>query len=167
MTQGNQRAAKRRNAGLCIDCGVVAPEDLRHTKAVAERKARETGFPVARFLHMGRCGACEGKRSTAIAKSKSKKQSASRSRHSIYERRKEGGVCVGCGKAKEELNLLYCRTCRVADSTRAKTLKDSRLARGLCHVCGRERGNKKYKMCEFCRASSRAYKRSQISKVKS
>lgn len=65
---------------------------------------------------------------------------------SVYQQRKEAGVCVRCGKRKPVFNDLRCGICREKMQLRRQerrvkngTLtRKERLEQGLCYFCGAE-----------------------------
>ena len=146
----------RRNQGLCIACGAEAMEDLRHLRAVAERKARETGLPVARFLRQARCGPCDEKHSDAIKKAyKRKVRSRRLNRLAKRERSKRllaDGLCRECGKHPKTDTTLTCERCGEKGREKERKRYERRKNAGVCGRCDRPLELLKYVQCQKCRA---------------
>ena len=145
----------RRNQGLCIACGAEAMEDLRHLRAVAERKARETGLPVARFLRQARCGPCDEKHSDAIKKAYERKvRRRQQNKLNERERRKRllaDGLCVRCGKHPKGDTTGTCECCKEKICVDARRKRERRRNAGVCIECGRPLELLKYVQCQKCR----------------
>lgn len=69
---------------------------------------------------------------------------------SLYDRRKEQGLCPVCGKTNKEKRYVTCNNCRNKKNSRTKpkTLKDEREKVGLCIWCDRPVKDG-YKICEI------------------
>ena len=69
---------------------------------------------------------------------------------SLYDRRKEQGLCPVCGKTNKEKRYVTCNNCRNKKNSRTKpkTLKDEREKGGLCIWCDRPVKDG-YKICEI------------------
>ena len=153
---GTSVVSERRNQGLCVDCGAKpGEEDLRHLPSVAERKARETGLPVARFLREGRCGPCSKKNSDAIKTAyegkRDKVAAGRRQEQARHQRRAEAGLCVRCGTVSPTKGQTVCSECIHARGDRNKERVSERIATGVCTGCGKPKELEKYKTCVACR----------------
>lgn len=69
---------------------------------------------------------------------------------SLYNRRKEQGLCPVCGKANKDKRYVTCNICRNKKNSRTKpkTLKDERIKNGLCIWCDSPVKDG-YKICEI------------------
>lgn len=68
---------------------------------------------------------------------------------SLYNRRKEQGLCPVCGKVNKDKRYITCNSCRNKKNSRTihKTLRDKRERNGLCIWCDRP-VKEGYKICK-------------------
>ena len=147
----------RRNQGLCVDCGGEAMEDLRHLLGVAQRLAREKGFPVPRFLRQARCGPCYKKHSDAIKKAYKRKVRRRREIRLAQRKRAKrllaDGLCRECGKHPKTDTSLTCERCGEKAREMVRKKYERRKNAWMCVRCGRPLELLKYVNCQKCRDS--------------
>ncbi|MCD7724903.1 MAG: hypothetical protein LUI12_05035 [Clostridiales bacterium] len=71
-----------------------------------------------------------------------------------YYNRKKAGLCVKCGKQKENPERCMCRDCAEKDKTRQKETREFLKNMGLCPVCGKNKLFGDEKRCLECSAKS-------------
>ena len=139
--RGRRRRAERREAGLCIRCGNVAPEDgrsmcepCRDDRRAAKRARRaerraaglceDCAAPVSGGAAY--CGPCASARNERRQRDPEAHREADRRR---YAERRARGDCTSCGKPAN--GAAECQSCR--DAARARY--DARRAAGVCVRC--------------------------------
>lgn len=139
------RITSRNHSGLCRRC---------YQKKFARDQYRwhldHKICPRCRLVRLGRderlCPECRAANLNQVSKAyqdpvkKAKLQSKNRAmQRVIYNRRKEQGVCVKCGKMKEDERGTLCRKCKAKssqwyhDKHITYTIDDGKT--GLCHFC--------------------------------
>lgn len=127
MTRYEEDKRFNQQTGLCITCGhqMAEPGKLK-------------------------CFECAEKDRLRIAKNRNRQRESETSK-ARYESRKAAGLCVYCGKRKQEHGL-RCNQCYIKSRkyNQPKDIRRSeRVAYGLCYICGRSKMEDK-KVCEIC-----------------
>ena len=89
---GTAERERRRNAGLCVQCGAPATRNI-NLPAVNQRKARESGQTLERASTMATCQACRD-----IQAERRKAAKAKKGPKAIRAERRAKGLCVRCGQ---------------------------------------------------------------------
>lgn len=70
----------------------------------------------------------------------------------IYQKRKEAGLCVGCGKPMDNENGVYCTRCKGKRIARSRENRKYYKEHGICPTCGKNLLYGDEKRCLECRA---------------
>lgn len=83
-------------------------------------------------------------------------------RRARYKFRKENGLCVQCGKPRNEDDVSRCGRCQekqklwqFINADRLKVVRDARRAKWHCNRCHKPMAHGEYKLCEDCRRYAR------------
>ena len=144
---------ERRAEGRCIHCGEPAlPRSRPMALSVAQKRARESGKPLAYFTHGGFCAACIEKRKASRARNEQRRQDKRESEMARRKRASVDGLCCesGCHAPRAEGK----RRCpehlgQARDNDRARYA--ARRAAGLCPKCGEKQDDAGYVLCVRCR----------------
>lgn len=66
----------------------------------------------------------------------------------LYQLRKNQGICTRCGENPSESGKTQCADCKQDRNERVKVLREARMAEGLCRCGNNIQGDTKY--CEDC-----------------
>ena len=124
---------KRKERGLCVECGAYA--------AVEDRVRCE------RCLL--KCRKRANKRNAKMRKPQKPQIKRSYDRDN-YEWRKEHNLCVRCGKEEPEKGKLFCWRCIMAKRDDRGIEYERRIESGLCASCGKPL-DRTGAICEACR----------------
>lgn len=176
MTQKERSAncyKKRKENGLCIDCGnPLDREGIRCTKCCEKKRKRENDrrkwYADARicprcgkyslFGDEKTCPECRAKNTEARKKRMDNcdkgeiYEKARTSRKKRYEELKANGICPMCGKRKPEKGLITCGICLAKSRDRRREKRgtfgrDKSYERGICYFCDNP-VKPGYKVCE-------------------
>ena len=170
----NQRRfiEKRKENGLCVDCGKPLDRDGIRCVECRKRLNRETMetrhwyqdnhiCPRCRKNSiMGdekNCPECRAKATNGTAALRDRDRESYNAKQrilhkSIYQKRKEKGLCVRCGKRNADYGYFTCGICRDKGRTAkriryGKPDREDRYLQGLCYFCDNP-VKPGYKVCE-------------------
>ena len=148
---------RRRDAGLCAKCGKPAVPSLL-LPAVARKRSLETGIPVARFLHMPTCVACD-----------TKKEERQRQRERTRDRERKRWANM-TAEERERRRKRKCRANmtaedrdreRTRDRERKREQRQKRKKLGICVRCWRDAAPDRT-LCEAHLAEDRERRRATV-----
>lgn len=166
---------ERAAAGLCIECGGKLDTDGKIC-SLCRQKAKDA---YRLYLSIGICPRCKKEKLYGTEKScpeckakaasymTAKRENMTESEKEIqrkkdnaynkakYDRHKEAGICVYCGKRKSESPYISCSICTAKrkiyyrEHTGKYIQRHERASYGLCYVCGRHL-DREGKACKAC-----------------
>ena len=157
--------------GLCVNCGKPLDRDGIRCKQCREKLNKYERENRQWYLShkicprckkndlMGNetiCPECRAKETNTTLKNRKKDEYNAYQRKlskSIYQKRKESGICTRCGKRKATQGFTTCAMCRERDNETRRIRKGTsersdRESRGLCFFCNNP-VKKGYKVCEY------------------
>lgn len=177
MTARQRLYYKRKNAGLCVDCGGQTDGGRRLCAACEEKRKTYVNETRAFFKNIGlcpRCGRnvifkgestcpeCKAQNTIGAQKRRDKDRKAYNAQmaeyhKSEYAEKKKQGICPRCGKKKTNGSYVWCKTCRYKTSQKRnerkarteapKISRNERYKLGLCYFCDNP-VKPGYKCCE-------------------
>ena len=161
----------RKLRGLCVNCGKPMDREGTRCKECREKinkwnKENREWYLSHRICPrckkndlMGDetiCPECRAKEINTTLKNRKKDEYNAYQRKlskSIYQKRKESGICTRCGKRKATQGFTTCAMCRERDNETRRIRKGTsersdRESRGLCFFCNNP-VKKGYKVCEY------------------
>ena len=127
--RSRRRADERREAGLCVRCGIAPAADGRKScePCLEKRRAADRAkYAAGKAAGLKYGGACvEAKRRAGRAKSKRRQQE-----------RIEAGLCIRCGQRRPVEGGTTCQPCREKRQAAEKRQYAERKAARLCTRCG-------------------------------
>ena len=161
----------RKLRGLCVNCGKPLDRDGIRCKQCREKLNKYERENRQWYLShkicprckkndlMGNetiCPECRAKETNTTLKNRKKDEYNAYQRKlskSIYQKRKESGICTRCGKRKATQGFTTCAMCRERDNETRRIRKGTsersdRESRGLCFFCNNP-VKKGYKVCEY------------------
>lgn len=161
----------RKLRGLCVNCGNPMDREGTRCKECREKinkwnKENREWYLSHRICPrctkndlMGDetiCPECRAKEVNTTLKNRKKDEYNAYQRKlskSIYQKRKESGICTRCGKRKATQGFTTCAMCRERDNETRRIRKGTseqsdRESRGLCFFCNNP-VKKGYKVCEY------------------
>lgn len=166
-----QLRESRKLRGLCVNCGKPMDREGTRCKECREKinkwnKENREWYLSHRICPrckkndlMGDetiCPECRAKEINTTLKNRKKDEYNAYQRKlskSIYQKRKESGICTRCGKRKATQGFTTCAMCRERDNETRRIRKGTsersdRESRGLCFFCNNP-VKKGYKVCEY------------------
>ncbi len=184
MTSNKELRKERAEQGVCTTCGGILDTDGKTCKACRKdqrdeyRKRREWHISLGICPYCGKerlygeecmcieCrqkmyeGVCKRLENMSAGERKREKKRVREYNRELYQRRKQGNICVKCGKRKAEKGKVMCSICLGKKRNRARRLyqemhdilpREDRIAYGLCYICGEPLdGNRDWKVCSRC-----------------
>lgn len=151
----SKRQVKRREAGLCIDCG-LRPHHLNTLKCVPckTRQASVQEKYRRKRLAAGICLGCGNEK--GIGQANAKYCDACRENRNAYSRKYyrdnlEKRICACCRLVKVKTDMTMCKGCLAYHSERIHETDQKRLRSGKCRYCGKSDPTGGRQSCDACR----------------
>lgn len=156
---GNQQVKehreRRRDAGLCIECGL--PSVMFRCDDCAQRVRDSQKRCKDRRRGVGKCTSCGGEIAGNYRKCDTCRESQRAANKQCYKRKRIDGECVFCGE-KVDQGVVACKNCNDKKNENGRKRRKRYTDDGKCRECGQEaqlsnrtlRGKERGNYCAEC-----------------
>ena len=137
--------ARIRTLVTCAKCRRQHRDAAKRRKDAAKPKCTRCGQPTDRKLNgNGRYKTCATCRENDTGRARRRRAA-----------RSAAGLCRGCGKANDRVNVTSCSECSAATKQQDRARKLKRIEQGLCAKCGARNDNLPRMSCLSCTETER------------
>lgn len=151
MSKNTTLYDRRKGAGLCVRCGLVAPRPNRANCEDCGRRAVLAIRAQQRKKNAeGKCARCgkDGRPNRTICNRCSATQEE---RRTVAAReRKQAGLCIRCGKRPHRPDRFECNACATKVNTKTRMERKRRIAEGVCPDCRHRPPRQGLLLCAQC-----------------
>jgi hypothetical protein len=158
-------AAKRKEQGLCVLCGVMpASPGGAKCGACTDKYAGYMRERYEKSRHLGLCTYCKSEPARANGTQCERcRENRRKKRHEAKQDRLFGSLCIGCGKAPQRSGHRTCADCHANAKSLYQEKRSAWVAGGKCLSCGGARDSR-FARCAACRRRDLERKREALIK---